>query len=107
MPIRAGRLRYPHRLLNRISWLAEVARTCWLNWGRVQPQLEELPLAVATAQLSPQLEQLVPLAWLVLLVLLVLLAPLEPLARLVQLVQLAWLVPLVLQVWRVWPPPVA
>ena len=68
-----------------------MARTCWLNWGRVQPQLEELPLAVATVQLSPQLEQLllVPLAWLVLLVLLVPLVPLVPLA------------------WRVWPPPVA
>ena len=92
MPILAGRLRYPHRLLNRISWLAEVARTCWLNWGRVPPQREELPLAVATVQLSPPLEQLVPLAWLL---------PLVP------LVPLAWLVPLVLQGWRVWPPPVA
>lgn len=78
--------------------------TCWLNWGRVQPQLEELPLAVATVQLSPPLEQLVPLAWLVLLVLL---APLVPLVPLVLLAWLVPLVPLVLQVWRVWPPPVA
>ena len=69
--------------------------TCWLNWGRVQPQLEELPLAVATVQLSPPLEQLVPLAWLLPLVLLAWLVPLVP------------LVPLVLLGRRVWPPPVA
>ncbi len=63
----------------------------------MQPQLEELPLAVATVQLSPQLEQLllVPLAWLVLMAWLVLLAP---------LVLLVGLVPLG---WPVWPPPVA
>ena len=63
--------------------------TCWLNWGRVQPQLEALQLAVATVKLSPQLEQL------------------EQLGQLGQLGQLAWLVPWVLRGWRVWPPPVA
>lgn len=116
MRIRTGRLRYLDRLLGRISWAAEEAKTCWLGWGLAPPQLEELPLAVATVQLSPPLELLVPLAWLVLLVLLVLLAwllplvPLVPLAqlvRLVRLVPLVPLVPLVLQGWRVWPPPVA
>ena len=98
MPILAGRLRYPHRLLSRISWLAEVARTCWLNWGRVPPQREELPLAVATVQLSPPLEQLVPLAWL---------EQLVPLVWLEPLVLRAWLVPWVLQGGRVLPSPVA
>mgnify|MGYP006144485719 CR=1 FL=1 len=78
--------------------------TCWLNWGRVPPQREELPLAVATVQLSPPLEQLVPLAWLLPLVLLAWLVPLVPL---VPLVLLAWLVPLVLLGRRVWQPPVA
>jgi len=119
MLIRAGRLRYPHRLQSRISWSAEAARTCWLNWGRVPPQREELPLAVATVQLSPPLEQLEPLAWLlpllplVPLVLLVLLVPLVPLVGLVPSVPLVplvppvGLVPSVLQGWRVWPPPVA
>lgn len=62
MPIQAGRLRYPHRLLSRISWSEEAAMTCWLGWGRVPPQLGVLPLAVAKVELSPPLEQLVPLA---------------------------------------------
>ncbi len=66
--------------------------TCWLNWGRVQPQLEALQLAVATVKLSPQLEQMVPLAWL---------EQLVPLVWLEPLVLRAWLVPWVLQGWRV------
>jgi hypothetical protein len=64
----------------------------------VPPQREELPLAVATVQLSPPLEQLVPLAWLL---------PLVPLVPLAWLVPLVPLVSLVLLGRRVWPPPVA